>query len=48
MHCSSQMKINLEALQELFSTDTCTTVDAQFELTDFLVDFLHEVNHKVD
>lgn len=38
----------LEAFQELFSTDTCATVDAQFELTYFLVDFLHEMNHKVN
>lgn len=37
-----------ESLEELLGTDAGPRIDRQFELADFLVDFFHEMNHKVD
>lgn len=38
----------LEPFQEFFGADTSTTVDRELQLTNLLIDFLHEVNHKID
>ena len=34
-------------LKELLSHNACTGIDRQLHLTDFFVNFLHEVDHKV-
>lgn len=40
--------INLKSFQKLFGTYSSTGVDSKFHFTDFLINFLHKMNHKVD
>lgn len=38
----------LEPLQKFFRADARTWIHRQFHFADLLVDFLHEMNHKID